>query len=217
MIAHYSHFVFDLDGTLVDSVPGIDAAAGAALNEVAPETALPSLRDFIGPPIRTMLQRALGWTDAARLDTLERAFRRHYDAGTWRESRPYPGVNETLRELHAKGGRLHVLTNKPLQATHCILDFLGWTPLLEAVICPQSSKPPFANKATAALDLRERRSLPKTTTLLVGDSTDDQEAAAAAGFNFAAAAWGYGDAAIRHPRCAVQSFPAILTHPLTPL
>jgi len=211
----YSSFVFDLDGTLIDSVPGIDAAARAGLAQVAPGEWLPSLRTFIGPPIRTMLQRALGWTDPARLDALERAFRNHYDSRAWRESPPYPGVDAVLRELRARGCRLHVLTNKPQQATAQILDHLGWARLMDAVVSPQSHTPPFADKAAAAVDLRERYRLPATSTLLVGDSLDDQAAARAAGFAFVAAAWGYGDAAARDPGCALNTFDAILNLRLT--
>lgn len=210
MSATYSCFVLDLDGTLVDSIPGIDAAARAGLAQVAPGETLPSLRAFIGPPIRTMLQRALGWTDAARLDALEKAFRVHYDGGAWRETKPYEGVDAALRELRARGGRLHVLTNKPVQPTARIMDHLGWTGLMDAIVSPQSRTPHYPDKAAAAIDLRATRGLPAGGTLLVGDSADDEAAARAAGFAFAAAAWGYGDAAARHPGCALDSFATIL-------
>ena len=167
MSADYTHFVLDLDGTLVDSIPGIDAAARAGLAQVAPGEKPPSLRAFIGPPIRTMLQQALGWTEAARLDPLEQAFRRHYDGGAWRETMAYPGVNDTLRALRARGARLHVLTNKPQAPTARIMDHLGWTGLMDAIVTPQSRQPPYPDKAAAAVDLRDRLGLPAVATLLV--------------------------------------------------
>lgn len=206
----YSHYVFDLDGTLVDSIRGIDSAARSALAELAPAEALPSLRAFIGPPIRVMLERALRWTDATRLDALERAFRVHYDGGSWRESPPYEGVDATLRTLHARGAKLHVLTNKPPVPAARIINHLGWTPLFDAIVSPQSRTPPFANKASAAIDLRDRLGLPPATTLLIGDSADDHDAARSAGFTFAAAGWGYGDAAVRSPACGLATFSDIL-------
>lgn len=212
--AAYTSFVFDLDGTLVDSIPGIDAAARAALVEVAPGVPLPSLRTFIGPPIRAMLQRALAWSDAARLDDLERAFRVHYDGGAWRETVPYAGVNATLEALRARGARLHVLTNKPVLPTARILQELGWSGWFDAVVSPQSRTPPFANKSEAAIDLRDRQGLGAKPTLLVGDSADDLAAARAAGFAFSAAAWGYGDATVLAPACRLDTFAAILS--LTP-
>ena len=60
----FSSCVFDLDGTLVDSIPGIEASVSAAIAEVAPRLSAPSLRTFIGPPIRTMLERALAHSPA---------------------------------------------------------------------------------------------------------------------------------------------------------
>ncbi len=209
--AVYSCFVFDLDGTLVDSIPGIDAAVVAALAEVAPGEAPPSLRTFIGPPIRTMLQRALGWTDDSRLDALERAFRRHYDGGAWRKTVPYAGVDATLRSLRLRGARLQILTNKPPHPTALILDHLGWFGLMDAIVSPQSCTAPFADKAAAAIDLRGRLGLAATTVLLVGDSADDLAAARAAGFAFAAAAWGYGNAAVLAPASRLDYFNAVLT------
>jgi phosphoglycolate phosphatase len=206
----YTHYVFDLDGTLVDSIPGIDSAARAALAGLSPGQPLPSLRTFIGPPIRVMLQRALRWTDDARLDALERAFRIHYDGGAWKETTAYGGVGNTLRQLHARGAKLHVLTNKPPVPTARILDHLGWTPLFTAIVSPQSRTPPYPDKTAAALDLRERLGLPPAATLLVGDSPDDAAAARAAGFGFSAAAWGYGEAAVNNPARALASFSDII-------
>jgi len=206
----YSHYVFDLDGTLVDSICGIDAAARSALAELAPDETLPSLRTFIGPPIRVMLERALRWTDAARLDALERAFRVHYDGGSWRESPPYENVETTLRTLHARGAKLHILTNKPPRPAGRIIEHLGWASLFDAIVSPQSRTPPFADKASAAIDLRDSLGLPSAATLLVGDSADDNEAARAADFTFAAATWGYGDFARCAPVCGLATFSDIL-------
>lgn len=185
-------YVFDLDGTLVDSIPGIEVAARAALAEQAMACVLPSLLPFIGPPIRRMLQTALALTDEKLLDRLEAAFRQHYDQGAWRETLPYAGVVDTLRTLHAGGARLYVLTNKPALPTARILEHLGWAGLFTEVVTPLSRTPAYASKTEAALELRARLRHAPQATLLVGDSPDDAAAATAAGFAFAAAAWGYG-------------------------
>jgi phosphoglycolate phosphatase len=206
----YSHYVFDLDGTLVDSICGIDTAARYALAEISTTVDFPSMRSFIGPPIRVMLERALGWTDSTKLDTLEQAFRFHYDGGTWRESPPYENVDATLRKLHAHGARLYILTNKPPVPTMRIIEHLGWIPLFDAIVSPQSCVPPAANKPCAAIYLRDHFGLKTTETLLVGDSSDDLAAARYTGFAFAAARWGYGHAAVEAPISAIATFSDIL-------
>lgn len=206
----YASFVFDLDGTLVDSIPGIDCAARTALAEIVPGEEMPSLRPFIGPPIRVMLKRALDWADAPTIEALEKSFRNHYDKDYWRQTCPYPGVDRALRQLKARGCRLHILTNKPVQPAKRIAEHLGWSGLMDAIVSPQSRTPPYPDKASAAVDLKTARGLKNNRTLLIGDSLDDEVAAQAAGFNFAAASWGYGEAAIRNPRNAIDSISDII-------
>lgn len=210
-------YVFDLDGTLVDSIPGIDAAARVALSEHASHLTLPSLRTFIGPPIRTMLARALNLTDSTQLDLLETSFRRHYDNDGWRDSPAYPGVVETLEVLHAAGARLYVLTNKPALPTARILKHLGLSHLFTEIVTPDSREPRFATKSAAALALRTRMQTAPSATLLVGDSPDDAQAAAAAGFVFAAASWGYGQVHLSDPSPAYSLAKLSDIHTLTSL
>jgi len=207
------HAVFDLDGTLVDSIPGIDAAARAALHEISPELRIPTLRPFIGPPIRRMIQTALDGPDDTQLDQLETAFRRHYDAGAWRETQLYSGVHDTLLSLKSAGVHLHVLTNKPALPTRLILNHLGLTVYFDSITTPQSRTPHFKDKTEAALALRNQQEMNPARTLLMGDSIDDKLAAAAAEFTFAAATWGYGNVHLTQPTptCILNSFSELLT------
>ena len=189
-----THIFFDLDGTLVDSFPGIDFSARAALASVFPERLVPDFRPFIGPPVREVFRRALGDDDTEVLDRLEQAFRRSYDVEGWSRTLSYPGVGDVLAALSDLGLVCHVLTNKPKRPTHEILRHLSLDHYFGEVISPDSRIPGYTSKTEAALDARRRFGLSGPETLLVGDSTDDGAAAEACGFRFAATCFGYGNA-----------------------
>lgn len=187
--------VFDLDGTLIDSRPGIEACLRQALGVAAPGCALPPVESLIGPPVREMIAALLPGRDTAVLDTAETEFRRAYDSGGWKLTETYPGADEALRALAAAGLSLFVLTNKPAGPTRVVLDSLGWHGAFEAVLCRDSVTPPFDDKAVAMAYLLAQCGLDRSRTLMVGDSADDARAASSNGVAFAAACWGYGAAA----------------------
>ena len=186
--------VFDLDGTLIDGRPGIEACLRQALQPAGPGCALPPVESLIGPPVREMIAALLPDRDPATVDAAESAFRRCYDEGGWRMTETYDGAEEVLQHLAAAGLRLFVLTNKPAGPTRVILDHLGWHGRFDAVLCRDSADPPFDDKAAAMKQLLERRGLDPASTMMVGDSADDARAARSNSVRFAAACWGYGAA-----------------------
>ncbi len=188
--------VFDLDGTLVDSLPGIEASVRFALSRALPGTAMPDLRSAVGPPIATMFARLWPELDPDGLARLLAEFRSHYDAGGCLLSEPYPGVRETLPAL---GGSLFVLTNKPVNPSRRILKHLGLLDFFTDVMAPDAITPPYASKPDGARLLQERFGLLPAETALVGDGPDDARAAEACGFRFIAASYGYGQVAEATP------------------
>ena len=181
-----SAVLFDLDGTLVDSLPGISWAAQLALDEVLPGSELPDLRPFVGPPIREVFRRILGEDTAGFLADLESAFRRHYNMDGWRRSFAYADVPVTLAALSAAGICLGVVTNKPQAPTRSILDHLDLARFMDVVLTPDSCSPPFASKTETLAAALQARALVPALTLFVGDSYDDASAACACGVRFAA-------------------------------
>jgi len=186
--------IFDLDGTLVDSRPGIDRAAATAVARVWPGRAAVGLAALIGPPIRAMLATAYPDASAAELDALVREFRAAYDGGDWRVFEPYPGLAEVLDAIDAAGGRAFLVTNKRHAATERILAHLGVSERFTAMRAPDDPATPWSGKADALNDLVDRCSVPREAAAYVGDTPDDREAARLAGLPFVAAAYGYGTA-----------------------
>lgn len=184
--------LFDLDGTLVDSAPGIEAICREAIAEVRPDLAVPPLRALIGPPLDRVLRQALpALTDAELLRVLA-AFRRRYDADGWRTALPYPGATEVLEALDRLGIPAYVVTNKPALPTGAIVDAQGWTTLLVAAVSPDSEPTRFADKAAAIAHLQARNGLALEGVWFVGDAPDDRAAAQAHGIRFVPALYGYG-------------------------
>jgi phosphoglycolate phosphatase len=195
------NFFFDLDGTLVDSLPGITAAVNAALPPAAGRVT--DVRPYIGPPVR-MILKSLTHTDCEQdLDNMERRFRESYDSDAWRKTFTFAGTRELLELLRGAQKRMFVVTNKPSQPTAKILEALSLRPYFEDVLTPDSRTPPFHGKDQMLHELVKRHDLPIEQCLMVGDTADDCTAAAALEMDAVFVAHGYGD--VRHsvdfPNC----------------
>lgn len=182
--------VFDLDGTLVDSLPDLDHALGLALTELGAAPTTPAeTRGFIGHGIPALVARAHAARGLAPDDqpALLAAMRRHYQAGAARLTRPYPGVIAALDQLQQAGYRLGLCTNKDLAPTTDILQAIDLARFFTVVIAgdslPQRKPDPAPLQAAfAALG---------PAFLFVGDSGVDAETASRAGVDFALFERGY--------------------------
>lgn len=187
-----SNIVCDLDGTLIDSHPGIRTSIQRACGEVMPCCNTQDLDIVIGPPIRQMLERALPQTPEDIIERIAQVYRRYYDNCDCLSYTAYGSVIETLRWFTDSGLSLYVLTNKPEFPTWRILAHMEISRLFRGVICIDSKAPPFTSKREAGAHLKALFHLPEGSTVLVGDGEDDMAVAHACGFRFVAATYGYG-------------------------
>ncbi len=186
--------IFDLDGTLVDSLQGISDSLNRALTASGlPTHPSSAVRGFIGNGARILIQRATpADTSGELLDEVEKAFKADYDA-TWPAGTSiYDGILELLESLQSRGYPLAVLSNKPHPFTFAIvaqvfptIDFkvvLGQLPGI-----PHKPDPTGAHEIANLIGL-----LPEECTL-IGDSTMDIETAHNAGMQAIAVTWGFHD------------------------
>jgi len=185
--------IFDLDGTLVDSSPGILAAFTGAFAACGLELVRPLTAQIIGPPLRDTLRELSGSADPALLDALTAGFKAQYDQAGYRETRPFPGVEAMLVSLAAAGMALHIATNKRNLPTRLILDHLGWTAHFDRVYALDAFASAVTDKAGLIARLLADAGLDPARCAYVGDRDEDAGAARANDLRFFWAAWGFGE------------------------
>lgn len=185
--------VFDFDGTLIDSAPGILEAFAAALHEegVAPCASLD--KNLIGPPLTETLMRLSGSSEAGLIQSLSEKFKLYYDSGGVAATGAYPGVEAMLERLVATGTAIHICTNKRLSVTHAILERLGWANRFASVYALDMAEPRLIGKAQLLSKQIDEQRLDAATTCYIGDKREDGHAADANRLRFYYASWGYGD------------------------
>jgi len=184
---------FDLDGTLADSLPGLQASIVEALQSGGRTLRVESLRPYIGPGIRTILKNLEADLTGAELDAMERCFRASYDTDGVRNTRMFEGVKPALQRLKASGADLFIVTNKPKLATANLIAQHAMTGSFREVLSRDSQHPPYASKGQMLKQLVARHRVEPDRAIMVGDTAEDWHAAQEAGLPFAFAEYGYGE------------------------
>ena len=190
---HFKAIVFDLDGTLLDTLEDIANSANTVLARHGfPTHNLDDYRNFVGDGVTTLITRVLPG-EKRHDDTIAecvRAFREEYSRNWNVKTTPYDGVAEMLDELAARHLKLAVLSNKPDDFTKkCVIELLpDWT--FEIVLGLHSGIPPKPDP-TGARQIAEHLSVPPSRILYVGDSGVDMKTAIAAGMFPVGVLWGF--------------------------
>ena len=185
--------IFDLDGTLIDSAPSILESFKIALevNNIEPICQLNS--DLIGPPLMETLTKITGISDVLTLNKLADDFKKYYDLGGYKSTKPFFGVGELLKECNFSGFRLHIATNKRLVPTTLILEHLGWRECFKSIYALDSKSPSFRDKGAMLSALLDVEKISPNSAFYVGDRVEDYHSAIDNNLNFLGATWGYQD------------------------
>lgn len=191
----YSTYIFDLDGTLLDTLADLAAAVNYALRQHGmPEHTIDDVRRFVGNGVRKLMERAI--PDGEKNPDFEATFatfREYYMHHSLDTTRPYPGIIETLEALKEQGCRLAVVSNKMMAATKELCQHF-FAETIEVAIGENEAagirKKPAPDTVFEALrQLGEE----KDSAVYVGDSDVDLETANNSGLPCISVLWGFRD------------------------
>ena len=184
--------IFDLDGTLVDSLPGIATALNNALNDLKlPNHPQDTVESFIGKGLLNLVARALNPDHSTRQEELLAAFKKHYSEDWKNGTRPYPGFTPFLEELQQRKFPMAVLSNKPHVYTVEIVQKLFPKNLFSPIRGHQEGSPKKPDPATAHQIISDWNLKPEEVAY-VGDSTVDLATAQNGNMVPLIFSWGYG-------------------------
>ncbi|MGN0707547.1 MAG: HAD-IA family hydrolase [Faecalibacterium sp.] len=185
----YDAVLFDVDGTLIDSAPGILHTLEEVFRAMGVDPTGLDLRRYLGPPLRKSFGEH--FSDPARIEQATELYRVSYEVTGSHMCTPYPGAAEMLRRLREAGLILCTATSKPTEVVEPILreqgladlfDFIGGASMDET----RDTKTAVVRYVLAQPQLRGKR------VLMVGDRRDDMRGAADCGLDAAGALYGYG-------------------------
>jgi len=194
-IKPYAAYMFDLDGTLVDTAPDLGQALNASLQGAGYSGVTTALaRNWIGHGAKFSLTQALAHHDLVLPDETVNAllenFLDYYADHVADQSTVYEGVIDTLDHLHSQGTPLAVVTNKPSRFTLPLLESMSLAGYFQSVVCGDTAAAPKPAPDPINLCL-DQFSVAPNRVLMVGDSVTDVEAAKAAGVDVACFRHGY--------------------------
>jgi len=188
--------LFDLDGTLLDTITDLAEAANLMLAELGrPALSQGHVHSFVGRGVNDLIHRCLAESSepsAAEIDTAREIFRHHYTRVNGQTTQPYPGATELLMALAARHLKMAVVTNKSALFTVPLLQQFDLARYFGAVVCGDTlpvrkPDPAMIFHACGLLGAKPEESL------MIGDSINDSLAARAAGAPVLLVKYGYSE------------------------
>jgi phosphoglycolate phosphatase len=181
--------LFDLDGTIIDSEPGIFGGIRHALNTLdAPVPDAGALRDWIGPPLRQNFSALL---DSAGVDRAVELYHEYFSAQGWREREVYEGMPEVMQALVDQGHTLALVTSKTRKHAEAIVADVPFGPLLKRIYAP-GPEVAHSLKASMISAALSDFNVEPGNAVMIGDRNFDIEGAAANKVASIGVLWGFG-------------------------
>ena len=186
----YKAAIFDLDGTLLNTIDDLADAANDALTEAGLPTHSPdSYKLMVGSGVRNLIKRVLP-KDNRQLETVLKSMRRNYAACATRKTKPYADIHQALLQLRDNNIKLAVLTNKDERfSVHLIEHYFG--PDLFTLVFGAMQGRPIKPDPAALLQLIDQLEIQPPDAVFIGDSGVDMDVAHAAGIDSIGVTWGF--------------------------
>lgn len=190
----YKACIFDLDGTLTDTLDSLAYSTNATLREMGLNEITPALcRSYVGNGARRLIElslKAAGDDDASRIDEAMRIYGRVFKENCMYHVKPYPGIVKMLSALSEKGIRLAVLSNKPhIQALEVVVSCFGKDTF--DYVQGQSDDIPRKPDPYAVRIIMDMLHVGKDDCLYIGDSEVDMLTGVSAGLDTVGVSWGF--------------------------
>lgn len=185
--------IFDLDGTLLNTIGDLAASTNHALRQHGfPEHGLSEYPYFVGNGITKLIERALPQEqrDENTILQVRQEFVEYYQQHKTDLTRPYPGIPELLQELKHRGFLLAVASNKYQQGTTELVRYYFGTSLF-SIVAGQREGIPVKPDPTIIHNLLTEAGVPKTESLYIGDSGVDMQTAVNSGLACVGVTWGF--------------------------
>jgi phosphoglycolate phosphatase len=187
--------LFDLDGTLADTLADLANATNHALAaRGCPTHPLAAYRYFVGDGAHNLCLRVLPADRQHLADDVLRLMRTHYEAHCFDETRLYPGIPELVAALHGRGLKLVVLSNKPDAFTKRMIEHY-FRPSPFDIVRGQTANVPLKPDPTAARQIAAELGIPPAQWLYLGDTNTDMRTAHNAGMCAVGVLWGFRERA----------------------
>jgi len=183
-------FIFDFDGTLVDSEQAIYQCFQSITKKLAPNRVEYAKNILIGPPLRDTASEILGHEHQDSLDEFVQLFITMHDEQVIEHTQPYPDVIQVLKQLHAQNIPMAVATNKRSAPTKKLIDHFDWNDYFQSVECCDSQSQ-IRNKDAMIQDIINQNKL-FHGSYFIGDTVNDGLSANLNQLPFIKACYGYG-------------------------
>ena len=183
-------FIFDFDGTLVDSEQAIYQCFQSITKQLAPNRVEYAKNILIGPPLRDTASEILGPEHQDSLDEFVQLFIKMHDEQVIQHTQPYPDVIQVLKELHNQNIPMAVATNKRLAPTQKLMDHFAWNDYFQFIECSDSQSE-IRNKNDMIQSIFYKNELFQAA-FFVGDTVNDGISSNQAQLKFIKAKYGYG-------------------------
>ncbi len=193
-IVMYDTYIFDLDGTLLDTLADLASSCNYALREnCMPERSMDEVRQFVGNGVKKLMERAIsGGLANPKFEEAYALFRQHYLEHNLDNTRPYPGIMNLLSELKRKGKNVAVVSNKFYAATQELCQHFFGNELVPVAIGEREDirKKPAPDTVMEAL---RQLGVSRDNAVYIGDSDVDVMTAQNVGIPCISVLWGFRD------------------------